>query len=430
LLDPPYYLLMTTSRHSPVSLPACASGLLALVVLCSGCGGPETVFRFNAVYLKKQEATARSELTPQQKQDIVDVLVALFGTPDDPHVPPLPDQEFDRLLPIDKLRIAAGPIGSDQQGRNRGVYRANCAPCHGTTGDGAGPTAVLLEPYPRDFRSGGFKFKSTPSKTPPTDEDLLRDLQNGMPGSAMPSFRLLNEEDLDALVPYVKYLSIRGEVERALIFESVDRLDRTERLVPWNLSLPDIEPAALLEQVAGLQPILVDVAQRWLNAPQQITEVPHPPTNWDLAASVVKGRELFLGNVANCVKCHGETARGDGQTNDYDDWTKEYLDPQNPTSADPYVALGALPPVHIRPRNLRRGVFRGGHRPADLYLRIHNGIAGTPMPAASMKPAGAGPEDQRLSPEDLWHLMDYVRQLSEESASQLAQGQTPKRDLP
>lgn len=409
---------MTTSSHSPVSLLACASGLLALLILCSGCGGPETAFRLNAVYLKKQEAAAHTELTPQQKQDLVDLLATLFGTPDDPRVPQLPDREFDRLLPVDKLRIAAGPIGSDQQGRNHGVYRANCAPCHGTTGDGAGPTAVLLEPYPRDFRSGVYKFKSTPGKTPPTDEDLLRDLQNGMPGSAMPSFRLLNEEDLDALVPYVKYLSIRGEVERALIVESVDRLDRTERLGPWNVSLRDLGPAAVLEQVPDLQPLLAAVAQRWLTAPQEITEVPSPPADEDLATSVAKGHELFLGKVANCAKCHGESARGDGQTDDYDDWTKEYLDPQNPASADPYVALGALPPVHIRPRNLRRGVFRGGHRPADLYLRMHNGIAGTPMPAASLRPAGAGPEDQRLTPEDLWHLVDYVLQLPEENVSQ------------
>jgi mono/diheme cytochrome c family protein len=395
----------------------------ALALLLSGCGGSGTKFRFAAVYLKRQEASARSELTPQQRQDLVDVLAGLFGTPDDPLEPSLPDRPFERLLPIDKLRSAAGPIGSDQQGRNRGIYRANCVPCHGTTGDGAGPTAALLEPYPRDFRSGVFKFKSTPGKTPPTDEDLLRDLQNGMPGSAMPSFRLLPEEDLEALVAYVKYLSIRGQVERALIIESVDSLERTDRLVPWNSVIADLGPAALLEQVSGLQPILVDVARRWLQAPTEVTELPLQPTDWDLAASARKGRELFLGNVANCVKCHGETAQGDGPTVDYDDWTKEYFDPQNPASAEPYVALGALPPLPMRPRNLRRGVFRGGHRPADLYLRIHNGIAGTPMPAASLRPPGAGPEDKRLNPEDLWHLVDYVRQLPEEDPTRLAQEQ-------
>ena len=48
---------------------------------------------------------------------------------------------------------------------------------------------------------------------------------------------------------------------------------------------------------------------------------------------------------------------------------------------DRFLALGALEPRNIRPRNLRMDEFRGGRRPIDLYWRIHNGIAGAPMPA-------------------------------------------------
>ena len=36
-----------------------------------------------------------------------------------------------------------------------------------------------------------------------------------------------------------------------------------------------------------------------------------------------------------------------------------FFDPQNPASAAPYIALGALRPEVIRPRDIRRGVFRG-----------------------------------------------------------------------
>ena len=42
----------------------------------------------------------------------------------------------------------------------------------------------------------------------------------------------------------------------------------------------------------------------------------------ELAASVKAGRELFYGTTANCVKCHGPTALGDGQQDDYDNWSK------------------------------------------------------------------------------------------------------------
>ena len=41
-----------------------------------------------------------------------------------------------------------------------------------------------------------------------------------------------------------------------------------------------------------------------------------------VAESVKAGRELFYGTRANCVKCHGPTALGDGQQDDYDNWNK------------------------------------------------------------------------------------------------------------
>ncbi len=53
------------------------------------------------------------------------------------------------------------------------------------------PPRLFLKPYPRDYREGLYKFKSTPSNLPPTDEDLMRTVQEGVPGTAMPSFKLL-----------------------------------------------------------------------------------------------------------------------------------------------------------------------------------------------------------------------------------------------
>ena len=35
---------------------------------------------------------------------------------------------------------------------------------------------------------------------------------------------------------------------------------------------------------------------------------------------------MFYGPKANCVKCHGPTALGDGQQDDYDDWSKATLE--------------------------------------------------------------------------------------------------------
>src|SRR5581483_2546602 len=40
------------------------------------------------------------------------------------------------------------------------VYRLQCMQCHGLTGDGRGPTAKWVNPHPRDYRPGVFKFLS------------------------------------------------------------------------------------------------------------------------------------------------------------------------------------------------------------------------------------------------------------------------------
>ena len=78
---------------------------------------------------------------------------------------------------------------------------------------------------------------------------------------------------------------------------------------------------------------------------------------------------------------------GDGQTTDYDDWTKQIWPSANRSGRIGSrrchrccYRCGALPERHIIPRNLRLGVYHGGRRPLDIYYRIHEGINGLPMP--------------------------------------------------
>jgi len=84
------------------------------------------------------------------------------------------------------------------------LYRARCAVCHGPEGHGDGPAAALLTPAPRDFTSGVYKFRSTPSGTLPTETDVVRTITRGLPGTSMPPFGdLLSESDRHALAQYV-----------------------------------------------------------------------------------------------------------------------------------------------------------------------------------------------------------------------------------
>jgi len=88
------------------------------------------------------------------------------------------------------------------------VYAQRCAVCHGPDGKGNGPAAPSMYPRPRDFSSGLFKYKSTAAANPPTDEDLLRTVRDGLTASAMPYFSgVLSDHELTAVVEQVKSFS-------------------------------------------------------------------------------------------------------------------------------------------------------------------------------------------------------------------------------
>src|SRR5206468_10159418 len=71
----------------------------------------------------------------------------------------------------------------------RVVYVKWCAGCHGDGGAGDGPAAAYMLPRPRNFTGGLYKIRTTASGQLPTDADLLRAIDEGLPGSAMPGSR-------------------------------------------------------------------------------------------------------------------------------------------------------------------------------------------------------------------------------------------------
>lgn len=155
----------------------------------------------------------------------------------------------------DAIRLAEG----------RRVYRAACLPCHGERGDGNSPAARFLSPRPRDFTVGTFKFRSTPTGAPPTDQDLFRTITQGIPGTMMPAWgEILSEEERWAVIAYLKTFS---------------------------------------EVFAEPEPPVA------IPAP--------PPPSEELAT---EGRMVYM--VLKCWQCHGMVGRGDGPSAGelHDDW--------------------------------------------------------------------------------------------------------------
>src|SRR6185436_13531288 len=95
------------------------------------------------------------------------------------------------LAPALSAQAAPAAGGSDAPA----LFVANCAKCHGLDGSGTGP-AVLDRPA-RNFKEGGFSFGNTA-------ETIARTIAYGIPGSPMPAFdAVLDEEQLRALAEYV-----------------------------------------------------------------------------------------------------------------------------------------------------------------------------------------------------------------------------------
>src|SRR5216117_2946044 len=88
------------------------------------------------------------------------------------------------------------------------VYVKWCAGCHGDNGAGDGPGAKHMIPPPRDFTGAIYQIRSTPSGQLPIDADLLRSIDEGLPGTAMPGWksRLSDRQRRDVLA-YLKTFS-------------------------------------------------------------------------------------------------------------------------------------------------------------------------------------------------------------------------------
>ena len=80
----------------------------------------------------------------------------------------------------------------------RALFARHCAPCHGERGDGAGPRATHLAGAPADLRT-------LPEERRDPDH-LFRVLREGLPGSDMPSWRGLEDEELWQLVAFLRTL--------------------------------------------------------------------------------------------------------------------------------------------------------------------------------------------------------------------------------
>ncbi|HET9251334.1 MAG TPA: c-type cytochrome [Candidatus Eisenbacteria bacterium] len=81
----------------------------------------------------------------------------------------------------------------------KALYGVNCASCHGNTGTGDGPAAAALNPKPRNFTSGEWRYGGGLAR-------VVRTISEGSPGTAMAAFANLPMGDRVKLAHYVRSL--------------------------------------------------------------------------------------------------------------------------------------------------------------------------------------------------------------------------------
>jgi len=107
--------------------------------------------------------------------------------------------------------LAAPPALAGDAAAGKAKYDMFCISCHGPTGKGDGPVGAALNPKPRDFSLGHFKFDTDKDGKVGTDADLKNVITNGgaaYGGSAMmaPWGATLSDADLANVVAFVRSL--------------------------------------------------------------------------------------------------------------------------------------------------------------------------------------------------------------------------------
>ncbi len=107
--------------------------------------------------------------------------------------------------------LAPTPATAGDAEAGKTPFASVCSSCHGMGGKGDGPVGAVLQPPPRDFTQGDFKFDTDDDGKAGTDTDLKNVITNGAGayGGSMlmaPWGTMLSPEDVENIIAYIRSL--------------------------------------------------------------------------------------------------------------------------------------------------------------------------------------------------------------------------------
>ncbi|HTK70079.1 MAG TPA: c-type cytochrome [Candidatus Eisenbacteria bacterium] len=241
--------------------------------------------------------------------------------------------------PASKVDVQALLKDSPEQiAKGKSLFAVNCASCHGNTGQGNGPASAALNPKPRDFTSGYWRYGGGEAR-------VVRTISEGSPGTAMAAFTSIPLEDRFALAHYVRSLGPK---------EQEDKPEDLAWLGPTGgTSAPGGTPTA---GPATPQP---SKATMPIEAAIALLAQPEPKVGVSMTASSDTGEPGASLYAERCVSCHGGGGEGGVRVR----------------------MIGSAPYAYVTSRSLgdAQGAWTGD---AGAFEKlILNGIPGYVMPA-------------------------------------------------
>ena len=173
--------------------------------------------------------------------------------------------------------------------KGKALFLVNCASCHGNQGMGDGPAAAALNPKPRNFHEGYWKYGGGIAR-------VVQTISTGSPGTAMAAFTNIPLTDRFAIAHYERSFGTKQEEDKPADLAWLGPIGGPEK--------GGAAPGGPGGPARPTPTIPIEVALRLMTEP---APAGLPAGSMTPPSGEGRGATLY---GERCVSCHGTTGEG------------------------------------------------------------------------------------------------------------------------